>query len=332
MPGLPSSFVPLLSHIRYPSMRLQSLMALVLLTLFSACNSQTPPPAKQTTQPVDAVDIAQRIVDAGGKIKKEGDKITQVDLRGLEIDDAMVSGLAELPSLKLLKLAGRDCQCQVSGQSLKQLSTLPQLKVFGADFLPLDSEAAQAIGGLQHLVELYLASADIDDTEFQYLEPLTGLKKLRLSGNSITEESAPTLEAFQSLEELDLSSCKQIGGTAMQAVSKLGQLHKLNLYDIALEDEALVRLAGMTQLQSLNLDGTRLTDEGLAALAGLQQLTFLHLAWTQITDDSLPVLQGFPKLKTLLVHETGMTDRGFETLKQSLPNVKIQTVYQAKED
>ena len=313
-------------------MRLQSLMALVLLTLFSACNSQTPQPAKQTAPPVDAVDIAQQIVEVGGKVKKQGDKITQVDLRGLEVDDAIVSGLAELPGLKLLKLAGRDCQCQVSGQALKQLGTLPQLKVFGADFLPLDSEDAEAIGGLSHLVELYLASADINDTEFRFLQPLTGLKKLRLSGNPITEASAPTLEAFQSLEELDLSSCKQIGGATLQSVSKLEKLRKLNLYDIALEDEAIVRLAGMTQLQSLNLDGSRLTDEGLSALAGLQQLTFLHLAWTQITDDSLPVLQGFPNLETLLVHETEMTEQGFETLRQNLPNVKIQTVYQVKED
>ena len=63
----------------------------------------------------------------------------------------------------------------------------------------------------------------------------------------------------------------------LRELTKVRQLHSLNLAGTHVTDAGLKELAGLTQLRTLNLRGTKVSDDGLKELVGMKRLQVLDL-------------------------------------------------------
>lgn len=98
---------------------------------------------------------------------------------------------------------------------------------------------------------------------------------------------------------------------------------ELSLAGKELSTDDLANISGLKSLAILNLSKTNVTDDALAAVEKLEKLNSLNLFATGITDAGLAHLSGLKNLHRLYLAETKVTDAGVETLKKSLPEVKV---------
>ncbi|MEZ0258318.1 MAG: leucine-rich repeat domain-containing protein [Chthoniobacter sp.] len=98
---------------------------------------------------------------------------------------------------------------------------------------------------------------------------------------------------------------------------------ELNLAGMQFTPADLANIGALKNLATLNLSGTNVTDDGLAAVESLEKLQSLNLFSTGITDAGLGHLSHLKNLHRLYLAETKVTDAGVETLKKTLPEVKI---------
>ena len=103
---------------------------------------------------------------------------------------------------------------------------------------------------------------------------LSGLEKLHINGQGLTDADLAPLSRITSLPNLVMS----------------GDL---------LTDETLQHLTAMTNLQRLSVQRLCITDRGLVRLKSLSRLQNLKLRFTGVTDAGLAELKGFPALSTL---------------------------------
>jgi hypothetical protein len=114
----------------------------------------------------------------------------------------------------------------------------------------------------------------------------------------------------------------------MPHLAGLTSLRKLNLWRVPITDAGVASLAGLIKLEWLNLDNTQFfSDAGLVHLKDLKQLSFLHLGSTAVTDAGMSQLAGLTSLEDLKVTRTAVTEDGVASLRESLPDTRIQLQY-----
>ncbi len=181
---------------------------------------------------------------------------------------------------------------QKSGNNLppKQAEAVTALEALGVAVSIRDDEVT--------LIDFY--STRDTAAAVVHLEPFEGLKKINFGGTEVTDDELACLGPLVHLEELALKGSKVTNG-------------------------GLKHVAGLSKLVVLNLDDCSITDEGLVHLKGLANLKRLHLNKTQISDAGLAHLTELKNLESFLAYGTQVTAAGAESLRQSLPNLKIVT-------
>ena len=101
----------------------------------------------------------------------------------------------------------------------------------------------------------------------------------------------------------------------LRCVEGLSDLRGLDLCHSNVTDAGLIRLKGLKLLRELELTDTAITDAGLAELKGLQNLDTLVLAATIVSDEGLVHLRELPKLDGLVLVSTNVGDGGIVHLK-----------------
>jgi mono/diheme cytochrome c family protein len=114
-----------------------------------------------------------------------------------------------------------------------------------------------------------------------------------------------------------------VNDAALVPVAGLANVVELHLGKTSVTDAGLVHLKGLTNLAVLHLEGTKVTDAGLVHLKNLPNLEYLNLYGTNVTDAGLSHLTGLKKLKKLYLWQTKVTPAGVETLKKALPQADI---------
>jgi hypothetical protein len=138
------------------------------------------------------------------------------------------------------------------------------------------------------------------------------------------------LSGLTNLARLDLSETL-VGNPGLEHLKRLTQLEDLNLWGARVGDAGMPHVAEMRALKRLNLDNVgfpaesvALTDEGVTHLAGLSNLEFLHLGKTQVSDAGLAALTGLRNLKQLVITFCPrVTDAGVAKLKEAIPALSI---------
>ena len=161
------------------------------------------------------------------------------------------------------------------------------------------------------------------DSELGFLDGLTELRTLHLSGTGVTDSRLSCLRSMPRLWGLDLMRCPGIGDASAQDIGRLTELRELYLSESRVTDAGLSCVRSNQKLRVLYLGNLRVTDAGLVNLAGLTGLETLALNGTKVTDAGMVHLKGLTGLKILWLNETMVTDEGIAELQKALPTTKI---------
>ena len=147
------------------------------------------------------------------------------------------------------------------------------LRVRGSTSLePLKTLAPDRLWGL------HAEHSRVDDEQLRFLQGMSGLQFLDLSGSQVTDAGLVHLLGLASLETLNLWDTT-IGDGALDLIGRLPNLRQLGLGNTLVTDAGLPHLAGLEHLRLLQLWGTEVTGPGLEYLHGLRYLETVTIPW-----------------------------------------------------
>jgi hypothetical protein len=121
--------------------------------------------------------------------------------------------------------------------------------------------------GVDYFVRIDAVSLDSAiDATLLHAGQLTGLRKLRLPGSSVTDKGLRVIETLTELRSLDLAGA-------------------------SISDDGLKSLEGLTELRVLSLGHTKIGDQGLIHLGRLTNLRVLLIPNCQVTMAGSQALQ-----------------------------------------
>lgn len=203
-------------------------------------------------------------------VLEELPELTKLDLSGIRLTEADLSGIAQHAGLSHLSLAN----CSLSTiQPLASLTNLVYLDLSGNTLRNIS-----ILSGMANLQQLYLGNNVVSA-----LDPLTGLKELEvldISYNAVS--SLAPLNGLQKLKNL-IAPNNQI-----ESVSALKNLTTIEVLDISHNNLSDISpLTGLTAMVELNA-----SNNALISMSGIQNmihLRILNLSYNQITE--LPAFQ-----------------------------------------
>ena len=276
---------------------------------------------------------------AGGTLVRDDEgRSVEVRFKGPKVDPAVIEGLAGLPGLTSLVVAGTD----VGDPLLPAIGRLTTLRNLDLRDCPVTNGGLAHLVGLGNLAALRLSgksgATTVDDAGLATLAALPSLRTLMLDHLWVSGDGLEKLVPAGRLEELTLAQTL-VGDADMEVVARFPRLRRLRLARTSVTAEGLAKLAGLRQLRDLDvseavqLDDAALEhvgglaslaklnlwrvpvgDAGVAHLAGLTDLEWLNLDNTLVSDTGLESLAGMGKLRSLYLGSTAISNAGLERL------------------
>jgi Leucine-rich repeat (LRR) protein len=277
-----------------------------------------PQSAKQVGLPVLLKGIPPDAIEALC-VKRE---ITKSQSSSIIIDDAAMTALCTLTSLKELYLERLRISEDISDEALAQLSNLQSLENLYINRRKIEaSRTIPHIAKIKSLKRLYCLNPG---HSLSFLSQLPALEYLRIGGGNVGPEGLQHLADFPALHRLEFYDLTREGVAVLPAMPSLRELH-IQRKGIGLELEHMAGLARQTGLESLSLTA-RYTDDGLAHLKKLQSLRKLGLHGLMqdrdyITDEGLAHIKEIKSLESIIIYTGQFTDAGLAHLSE-LKNLK----------
>ncbi|MDY3556216.1 TIGR02996 domain-containing protein [Gemmata sp. JC717] len=143
----------------------------------------------------------------------------------------------------------------------------------------------------------------VADAEFRHMPDLPNLRSLDIGGNArITADSVRRIGRWRTLRRLSLTG-DTITDAALPHLAQLNGLEELDLSYTRITDEGLQHLAPLTALRALNLSRTALTARGLRTVAALPRLRKLILRDMHLGAAELNELTRMPALEELDMYD-----------------------------
>ena len=237
--------------------------------------------------------------------------LRSLDISFTQITDVGMEHLAALSRLEDLNLGGN----KISGVGLHVLKYLPNLKKLsfygiqrrnaGMCWAPvvtdLELDTISLLGGLEELnvghgvalgsgkpAELGPATGEaecrvaggtrVTDLGIAKLAKLKNLRRLDVSGATLTPNALKTLASFPVLERLSLWNVKGLDDGAAAGFEGLKSLASLDVSDTGIGDRTLRSLAQLPNLKRLYVNDTAVTPEGLSAFKQARATTIVSFA------------------------------------------------------
>ena len=186
----------------------------------------------------------------------------------------------------------------------------------------VDLDLLRQLGELGPLV-VSLAQTDVTARGIGPGVSQPGVWGLSLLGTGIDDGSLAALEGRLQLRLLSLERTA-VSDPGLAHLVQLTGLRHLYLTGTRVTNEGIDQISGLTRLESLKLGGTEIGDDGLVSLARLPRLKYLTLDRTRVTDAGIPVLAEIRSLEFLDLHGTWVTSDGIQTLRDALPECRIE--------
>jgi internalin A len=256
------------------------------------------------------------ITDAGLANLRNMVDMRELIMNGVKLTSDGLTSLRGMTRLTDLWIAGSRVE------DLAPIGNLTGMHVLLISNSPITDAGLAPVAGFTALERLALASTPISDSGLKHLQGLTNLADLDLYKTRVTDAGLPDLTGLTSLQNLTLASTG-VTDKGLAHLAGLSSLATLSLYDTGVSDEGLEHLAKLSSLTSLNLGKTLITDAGLKHLAVLKSLTKLNLADTHVTGEGVKRIAGMTSLKELIVKGTAVTDAELDSLRTTLPQLRI---------
>jgi Leucine-rich repeat (LRR) protein len=173
---------------------------------------------------------------------------TRITGKGLE-------ALAKLENVTALSLRFAEA---ITATDIGHLAPWKNLRTLDVRGTRVDSSVFERLGAHRQLESLDVSSTEVDDEGFEELSALTELRELRCGANRLKGSALIVLKAVPALRSLDVGGYQRV---------------ESGLWGLALTEQNLQRLGGLTQLESLTLRGAKLADDSAGATGNDQRLS-----------------------------------------------------------
>lgn len=164
------------------------------------------------------------------------------------------------------------------------------------------------------------------DENLKWAAKLTGLTKLDVANCDITDASIDYINALSNLQELNISGGK-IGATQWCRLRRLPELKVLRVEDIKNTLALLSKLKRSNSLEDLELLDSDMSDVGMTYVATFKKLTRFKLANSTVTTKGLQALRNLPELHYLCLSRCKIGPDSIPTLLdlRNLVELEIET-------
>jgi beta-lactamase regulating signal transducer with metallopeptidase domain/protocatechuate 3,4-dioxygenase beta subunit len=166
------------------------------------------------------------------------------------------------------------------------------------------------------------AQAPFTDKCIPYIQHLTGLNVLDLSGAAVTQQGLKLLSNMNRLKRIGVPNNLTNGGLgAIVKMQSLNAIYFRRLCRHRLTDQGISLLKQLPRLEELELVGEGLTVEGLSHLSGLNSLQYLWLNGGRFSPEGFEYIAAIPNLKIAKIYTENCGDEGVQKLAQ---NTKLE--------
>jgi len=205
----------------------------------------------------------------------------------------------------------------IEAEHMVQLGVSSEITLEDVHFL-----ATLGPGAIQYLS---LSDRNFGDEVLPILAELVGLRDVSLLGLGITDEGMAYLGDMKHLRHLNIMGTG-ISDAGIQALGHMPSLAEIAVGETQITDRAVLALSRQPALRTILFRRNHLTDVGVDWIAKGPPLERLWLHGRGITDFGVPLLAEMESLKELVLLETSITDLGVRSLRQALPNTRIDVV------
>jgi Leucine-rich repeat (LRR) protein len=268
--------------------------------------------------------------------------MTQLQSLRLQTDGLQNSDLRHLAKLTQLRWLDLGSDMTLNDEGLGYLAGMHGLEEIDCHEMLLNDNLAM-LAGFPKLTNLSLHAERLGPDELRYLEKLTRLAQLSLSGDAVTDAYVPWISANQDLAKLWVDSA-QFSDESLSTISCLPKLENLSLrgatgneafsgancgrhlehlrlIQLTLSDAALQNIAGFPDLNSLSIEHCTFPAASIAELQRQTSLVSFSLNRGACTDADVIPLAALPKLTMVDLSELGITDATLDAFAQDAPRL-----------
>jgi internalin A len=237
-------------------------------------------------------------------------RLEGVFVKGNNVTDAGVQALARSRSLSIVALVQTE---KVTGKGVKELATLPNLRMLVASFVTLDESAFEALGGAKTLEFLALHYVNgMNDEGVRHLANLPDLNVLKLDsgyvGNKLTTKGIKAIADVRVPAKFEFKS-DLIDDDLLEVLVAKGWLYGPTPPGVPDKKPATPE-----EVKRIDLYNSKVTDRGMRSVLNCTNVTHVHLRKTGVTDETLRKLSGFKQLEYLALDETKVTAAGLDAV------------------
>jgi hypothetical protein len=217
----------------------------------------------------------------------------------------------------------------------------------------LGDEDLEALDRFEALGSLQIQTGHFTDAGMVHVGRHTGLTRLILESDEVSDAGVNELRMLQALEELSLMGFQRVTAEGLDFVHVCGRMRTLVLYRLSQVDDSFgATLAKCTGLERLEIQNLRLiTDAIVADIARLPKLRVLALDLCgRLTQNCIEPILGMAQLEELSLHgvdsltdetmlrlaslknlrklqlpvRAELSSQAIEQLRREMPNCKIE--------
>jgi len=228
-----------------------------------------------------------------------------------------------IADLRALKASTKEIQLLGDAFTMKDLAELSRFHQlesleYLADWPAGSAKGSAWLAGLRALRRLRLSGAHVTDQTCLQIASIASLRVVDVSSGSITDGGVRRLLTLPRLEELSLPHCKRITNASLRLIGEKRGLKAVSLMSndrlrgIGLRE--LGRLTGLTSLHVGNVTGA--TSADFRFLSRLTRLRELSLSYMPLDDRVVTSVSALTQLESLNLNElSGVTDTGLTQLR-----------------
>ncbi|WP_166831122.1 M56 family metallopeptidase [Thalassoroseus pseudoceratinae] len=158
------------------------------------------------------------------------------------------------------------------------------------------------------------------DDETPLLQALSGLNRVKLATDHLTNDGLTSIEHMTGLQRLTIAHTSKLTTKCLRSIGKLTALRELTIPGTLMPDDDgyhsddFDHLANLTKLVKYEPMNWRLDDAGLWCLRNAKNLEMVYTFGPEVTDVGFAALAGKPKLGVIHLHETKITDVSYKLL------------------
>lgn len=244
-----------------------------------------------------------------------------LSLREYCAHNELIMAIAQINTLYEIDLY----QNHATEEGVKALSLLPNLTTLNLGFNQINDSAFNYPSFIEHRAHIQAVANELKSfrnsreflTSSQLAQKEADEQKIELDAESAIE----ALSKNQSLRKLNLTGTSLTDGD-LKTISTMHQLKRLNLTANYLRNQGAAIISGMNHLESLNVTGNKISNEGIVSLSSMENLKKLNISRNQFSEMGEKILSTMTWLKILNISESHFINNNFEYVRK-MPHTQI---------